>query len=85
MGKKSRAKTQRPAPQLVPRNSPEVERLLEEYFTTKRALAASTGIAFFRGKPVTDESFGVQFFEVGEALGVSRQDLLIALMIKMNV
>ena len=85
MGKKSRAKAQRHTPQSVPKNSPALEQLLEDYFTTKRALAASTGIVFFRGKPVTDESFSAQFFEVGEALGIDRMELMMALTVKMNV
>lgn len=80
MGKKSRLKEQRRAST----RSPEIDRLLGDYFTTKEALDKGSGIAFFRGQPVTSESFPQRFFEAGEALNIPRMELFTALAVEMN-
>lgn len=80
MGKKSRLKEQRRAS----KRSPEIDQLLEDYFTTKEALDKGLGITFFRGQPVTSESFTQRFFEEGEALNIPRMELFIALTVEMN-
>lgn len=80
MGKKSRMKQRRREKV----RSPEVNRLLEDYFATKEALDTGPGVAFFRGQAVTSESLTERFFAAGEALGVPRTELFAALVVEMN-
>ena len=64
--------------------SPDVDRLLEDYFATKEALDTGSGLAFFRGQAVTSESLSERFFAAGEALGIPRMELFTALVVEMN-
>lgn len=80
MGKKLRMKQQRRAKV----QSPEVDRLLDEYFATKEALETGLGIAFFQGQPVTSESLSEQFYAAGAALGIPRMELFTTMVVEMN-
>ncbi len=62
-------------------NSPVIDRLLEDYLTTEKALEIGSGTALFRGHLVTRESLAKQFFAAGEAQGIERMWLLAELII----
>ena len=72
MGKKSRMKEERREYKLPPI----VNELLADYFVTRAALETGTGIAFFHGQPVTDDSLE-RLCDEGAKHGVSRTNMMI--------
>ncbi len=65
-------------------NSPVIDRLLEDYLTTEKALEIGSGTALFRGQPVTRDSLSEQFFAAGEAQGLEKMHLLMLLTVATN-